>query len=311
MQPSGIRLSQVRLAFSSSLSPALTQIPNCNRRLPLRHAFTVDVEDWYHGIPISSRLKARAERRLEHGMDRLLELLHTHRTRATFFLLGPIAAEYPSMVRMLAEEGHELGCHGWSHKLIYEMTPMLFRDETKRALSVIEDLTGRPVRAYRAAYFSITRDSLWALDVLTELGVRYDSSIFPIRNWRYGIADFDPHPQQIATLNGPIYEFPLTVRRIAGHNLPACGGAYFRLYPFWLTRSNLRAAERQGRPAIFYLHPWELDPDHPRVAFYWKAWLTHYSNLGVTVPKLQRLLHEFEFGPLGEVLEGEFTPPRP
>jgi len=237
----------------------------------IRHAFTVDVEDWYQGIPIAASAKASAERRLERGLTRLLDLLAARQCRATFFLLGPIAVEYPTLVRELAHAGHELGCHGWSHDLIYTMTPARFREETRRAATVIEDLTGQPVRAYRAAYFSITEPALWALDVLAELGFRYDSSIFPVRNWRYGIDGFDPSPQIVATPSGPIYEFPLSVRRIAGRNLPACGGAYFRLYPYWLTRSNIRAAQQQGRPAVFYLHPWELDPDHPRVPFYWRG----------------------------------------
>jgi len=277
----------------------------------IRHAFTVDVEDWYHGIPISSGEKVSAERRLERGMNRLLSLLGERHVKATFFLLGPIAAAYPELVRALARDGHELACHGWSHDLIYTMTPERFREETRRAAGTLEDLTGARVRAYRAAYFSITRASLWALDVLAELGFRYDSSIFPVHNWRYGIADFDPAPQVIATPSGPLYEFPLSVRRVAGRNVPACGGAYFRLYPYMLTRANMRAAERAGRPAVFYLHPWELDPDHPRVAFHWKPRFTHYVNLSATAPRLRRLLTDFEFGPLGEVLDRELARPRP
>jgi polysaccharide deacetylase family protein (PEP-CTERM system associated) len=272
-----------------------------------QHAFTVDVEDWFHGIPISGEQKRGAQRRLERGLDWLLELLAQHNVRATFFLLGPIAAEYPALVKALAAGGHEVGCHGWSHDLIYTMTPDRFREETRRAAGTIEELVSQPVRAYRAAYFSITRPALWALDVLAQLGFRYDSSIFPVKNWRYGIADFDPRPQVVQTPSGAIYEFPLSVRRIAGRTIPACGGAYFRIYPYWLTRSNLRAAERSGHPAIFYLHPWELDPDHPRVPFYWKARLTHYANLGATRSRLSRLLDDFAFGPLGEVLDHEFA----
>jgi polysaccharide deacetylase family protein (PEP-CTERM system associated) len=277
------------------------------RDVVMRHAFTVDVEDWFDGIPISPEQKRHAERRLHRGLDYLLEALARHNTRGTFFLLGPIAAEYPALVRKLAAAGHELGCHGWSHDLIYTMTRERFREETRRAAATIEDLAAQPVRAYRAAYFSITRPALWALDVLAELGFRYDSSIFPVRNWRYGIEDFDPSPQVVATPSGPIYEFPLSIRRIAGQSFPACGGAYFRIYPYWLTRSNMRAAERRGHPAIFYLHPWELDADHPRVPFYWKAHLTHYVNLGATRSRLSRLLDDFAFGPLGEVLDHEFA----
>jgi polysaccharide deacetylase family protein (PEP-CTERM system associated) len=269
----------------------------------VRHAFTVDVEDWYQGIPIPASERDLAERRLDRGMDRLLEMLAVRGVRGTFFLLGPVAEEHPSLVRRLAAQGHEIGCHGWSHDLLYTMTPQRFREETRRARDVIEQLAGRPVTAYRAAYFSITRASFWALEELAALGFRYDSSIFPVRNWRYGIADFDPRPQRITTPAGPILEFPMSVRAMLGRKLAAAGGAYFRIYPWALTRANMRALASRGEPVVFYLHPWELDPEHPRGRFHWKARLTHYVNLRSTEPRLRRLLEEFEFGPLGEVLE--------
>ncbi len=273
----------------------------------VRHAFTVDVEDWYQGVPIPEATRATAERRLHVGLERLLELLDQRGVRGTFFLLGPVAVEHPALVRRIAAAGHEIGCHGWSHDLLYTMTPERMRDETRRACEVISSLTGQPVVAYRAAYFSVTRASLWALEVLAGLGFRYDSSIFPVRNWRYGIPDFAPRPQRIDTPAGPIYELPISIRRVLGRNLPASGGAYLRIYPYWLTRSNLRAAEAAGRPTVFYLHPWELDADHPRVRFHWKPRLTHYVNLRSTEPKLARLLRDFRFGPLSEVLDHELA----
>jgi polysaccharide deacetylase family protein (PEP-CTERM system associated) len=276
-----------------------------------RHALTVDVEDWYHGIPVDAAVRQSAERRLHHGLDVLLGLLAERGTRGTFFFLGPLAQEHPELVRTIAAAGHELGCHGWSHDLLYTMTPERMRDETRRAKAAIEDAAGAAVVAYRAAYFSVTRESLWALDVLASLGFRYDSSIFPVRNWRYGIPGFDPRPQRIETASGVLYEMPLSVRRLFGLNLPVSGGAYFRLYPYALTRSNFQAAERAGQPVVFYLHPWELDPDHPRVPFHWQARFTHYAKLRSTRPKLRRLLGEYRFGPLGEVLEDELSPPRP
>jgi len=277
----------------------------------MRHAFTVDVEDWYQGIPVGPDIKASAQRRLDRGLNILLDLLAEHGAHGTFFLLGPVAQDHPSLVRRIAEAGHELGCHGWSHDLLYEMSPDRFRDETRRAVDVITDLAGRPVTAYRAAYFSITRRSFWALEILVNMGFRYDSSIFPIRNWRYGIEGFDPRPQRLDTPAGPIYELPITVRRMFGRNLPASGGAYFRIYPYALTRANFRAVAREGRPLVFYLHPWELDPDHPRVPFYWKARLTHYINLRSTEPKLRRLFRDFHFKSLGQVLDNEFPEARP
>jgi polysaccharide deacetylase family protein (PEP-CTERM system associated) len=276
----------------------------------MNHAFTVDVEDWYQGIPIGGETRRSAQKRLDIGLGLILEFLAEHQTRGTFFLLGPVAQEHPSLVKRIAAEGHELGCHGWSHDLLYEMTPERFLDETRRARDAIAELTGKPVAAYRAAYFSLTRKSFWALEILARLGFRYDSSIFPVKNWRYGIPDFDSRPQRLETPSGAIYELPITVRRLFGCNLPVSGGAYFRIYPYALTRMNFRAIEREDRPLVFYLHPWELDPDHPRVPFFWKARLTHYVNLRSTERKLRRLFREFRFVPLGQVLENEFSEPR-
>jgi polysaccharide deacetylase family protein (PEP-CTERM system associated) len=272
----------------------------------MRHAFTVDLEDWYQGIPIAREDKARATRRLAVGTDRLLELLARHGARATFFCLSSIAAEHPAILRRISDAGHEIGSHGESHDLIYEMSPERFRDETRRSLRALEDCIGRPVRAYRAAYFSITRRSLWALDILAAEGVRYDSSIFPVKNWRYGIPDYPRTPQRVDTANGPILELPITTRVVAGRNIPTTGGAYFRIYPYALSRANIRAAEREGLPVNFYLHPWELDPGHPFVRFKPKAMVTHYWRLGSTRPKLERLLTDFRFTTLGEVLDDAF-----
>jgi polysaccharide deacetylase family protein (PEP-CTERM system associated) len=277
----------------------------------MRHAFTVDVEEWYQGIPIPRTAWVSAERRLAQGLDALLEALEETHTRATFFVLGPVAKEYPQVVERIAKGGHEIGCHGWSHDLVYRMGPDRFRSETQRAMNCISDITGRPTTAYRAAYFSVTNASLWALEILASLGFRYDSSIFPVRNWRYGIPDFEARPRRLETPSGPIFEFPISVRRVLGRNLPASGGAYFRIFPYALTHANIAALERAGRPVVFYLHPWELDPAHPRVKFHWKARLTHYVNLRSTRPKLSALLRDFDFGPLGDVLENEFREPSP
>ncbi len=291
---------------SASVSGAVTD-PPVHGAAPSRprHAFTVDVEEWFEGIPLDSALRAAAEPRLERGLEPLLALLETAGVRGTFFVLGPLALSNPAIIHRIAAAGHEVGCHGWSHELVYTMTPERFRDETRRARDAISGCTGAPVLAYRAAYFSITQQSLWALDVLAELGFRYDSSIFPVDNWRYGIPGFDPRPRNIETAHGAIAEWPISTRRVCGRNIPVSGGAYFRLYPFAVTRGNLLAAETAQRPAVFYIHPWELDPDHPRAAFDWKARLTHYANLRSTEPRLRRLLEEFRFGRLGELLELE------
>jgi polysaccharide deacetylase family protein (PEP-CTERM system associated) len=272
----------------------------------VRHAFTVDLEDWYNGVPIAADLKASAERRLNVGTDRLLEILDRHGTRATFFALSTVAHEHPTLLRRIAAAGHDVGSHGLSHDLIYDMTLERFQQETRSSVQAIEDCIGQRVHSYRAAYFSITKRSIRALDVLAECGIRFDSSIFPINNWRYGIPDFSRRPVVIQTPSGPILEFPISTRRLFGRNIASTGGAYFRIYPYRLTRANILAGERENMPTVFYLHPWELDPDHPWVRFKMKAMATHYFNLGATRSRLERLLTDFRFTTLSEVLTDAF-----
>jgi len=272
----------------------------------VKHAFTVDLEDWYQGIPISPERKSSAERRLSVGTDKVLALLDRHHAKATFFALSVIAREHPETLRRISDAGHDIGSHGLSHDLIYEMSPDRFRDETHRSVRDLEDCIGKPVRSYRAAYFSITKRSLWALDILTQEGIRFDSSIFPVKTWRYGIPDFSRTPTIIDTPHGPLLEFPISTRILFGRNIPTTGGAYFRIYPYSLTRANIRAAERENLPVVFYLHPWEIDPAHPRVRFRARAMLTHYARLRSTEPKLEKLLSDFRFTTLGEVLADAF-----
>lgn len=268
----------------------------------MKHAFTVDLEDWYQGIPIPDSTKAQAERRLKIGTHRLLEILDRYRVTATFFVLGTVASEYPALLQEISREGHELGCHGLSHDLLYQMTPERFRDETRTSICRIEDCCGVQVLSYRAAYFSITKRSLWALDILAREGIRVDSSIFPVRNWRYGIPGFSHRPVVIETMNGPIVEFPISVHRLLFFNVPVSGGAYFRLYPYWLTRMNIQHSEGVQSPVVFYIHPWEFDLDQPRLRFDFRARVTHYLNLRTTSAKLERLLNEFQFGTLQAAL---------
>jgi polysaccharide deacetylase family protein (PEP-CTERM system associated) len=180
--------------------------------------------------------------------------------------------------------------------------PDLFRAELIRAVRTLEEITGRPVLGHRAPFFSVTRRSLWALDVVSELGLRYDSSIFPVTNWRYGIPDAPRWPHLIRAAGRNLLEFPISTWRAGGRNVPVAGGAYFRIYPYALTRYAFRAINRQGHPAVFYLHPWEIDPDHPRIPLPRRIAMTHYFNLKATEGRLRRLLRDFHFAPMREVL---------
>lgn len=265
-----------------------------------QHAFTVDLEEWFHGIELAAADWPSASR-LRVGLDPLLALLDDHGVTATFFVLGAVAERHPAVVAELAAAGHEVGCHGHLHQFVYRQTPEEFRADVRRARAVIADAAGVAPAGYRAPYFSVRADSRWALDVLAEEGFAYDSSIFPVRNDRYGIPDASPEPFTVETATGPLEEIPLTPLRVAGTNLPFSGGAYLRILPWAVQQAAWRAAERRGMRVIAYVHPWELDPDHPRIPLRRRVAATHYARLGVTERRLGRLLHQYQFGRLDDV----------
>lgn len=267
---------------------------------PVRHAFTVDLEEWFHGIELASADWPR-ESRLDVGTDRLLALLDAHRVRATFFVLGVIAEQRPRLVAEIDAAGHEVGCHSYAHEFVYRQTPDEFRDDLRRARDRIGDALGRAPRGYRAPYFSIRSDSLWAFDILAEEGFAYDSSVFPVRNDRYGIPGAPRAPYDLELAAGTLREVPMTVARVLGANLPFSGGAYLRILPWWAQSLAWRHAERSGQGAITYVHPWELDPDHPRIPLRRRVAATHYARLGLTERRLDRLLATRRFGRLDQM----------
>jgi polysaccharide deacetylase family protein (PEP-CTERM system associated) len=266
------------------------------------NALTIDFEDWYQGLEIPHADWAGYEDRIEPVGHRLLNLLDETGTRATFFVLGYVAERHPAIVREIAARGHEIATHGYSHSFIYDQTPEMFRREMSRAIDHLEDTTGQKVLGHRAPFFSITRQSLWALEVLGELGIRYDSSIFPVLNYRYGIESAPRWPYKIEAGARQLTEFPISTWRLFGRNIPVAGGAYFRIYPYSFTRRAFQAINREGHPIAFYLHPWEIDPAQPRIPLPRRIALTHYFNLGATEGRLRRLLKDFNFAPMREVL---------
>ena len=268
---------------------------------------TVDVEDWFHVQALSSSIDRstwdRQESRVVANTQRLLELFASHQVKATFFVLGWVAERYPAILREIAGAGHEVACHGFSHRLVFEQTPEEFREETFRSKAIIEDATGASVAGYRAATYSITRASLWALDTLLDAGFEYDSSIFPVRHDVYGIPDAPTRPCLFPTPAGrEIVEFPLTTWQLGPIRLPVAGGGYFRLLPYGLTHAGVSAANRSGLPAVFYLHPWEIDPDQPRVRAPLLSRVRHYTNLDRFEVRLARLMRSFRFGRMRDVL---------
>jgi len=266
------------------------------------NALTVDVEDYFHVAALAPNIHrdswASRESRVVGNTQKLLAIFEQFDVRGTFFVLGWVAERHPQLVRDIAARGHEIACHGYSHRLVYEQSPEEFYAETLRAKNLLEEITGSAVVGYRAASYSIVRESLWALDILVELGFAYDSSIFPVRHDRYGIPNAERVPHRLATLKGKtIVEWPLATARILGCRLPVAGGGYFRLLPYWLSRWGLASINRRElQPFIFYLHPWEVDPEQPRVSASWLSRFRHYTNLGKCEERLRRLLGEFRFG---------------
>jgi polysaccharide deacetylase family protein (PEP-CTERM system associated) len=270
------------------------------------HHFSVDVEEYFQVAALESAVQraqwSSYESRVGRSVDRLLELLARHDARATFFVLGWLAERDPQLVRRIAGAGHEIASHGWDHRRVREQLPDAFRDSVRRTRQLLEDVTGTVVLGFRAPSFSIVRGCEWALDVLIEEGYRYDSSLFPIRRPGYGYASGARDPHWIERPAGRLAEAPPATVTLWGLRLPAGGGAYFRLLPYALVRAALWEAERRGHPTTFYIHPWELDPEQPRLRVPLLTRLRHYGGLRRTEPRLERLLSEFRFRPIAETV---------
>jgi polysaccharide deacetylase family protein (PEP-CTERM system associated) len=277
---------------------------------PVLNALTVDVEDYFQVSGFANAIALSQwesmESRVCRNTDRLLSLFEEAGTKATFFVLGWVAERFPDLIKRIHRDGHELASHSYDHGLVYERTPESFAADLRRAKAAIEDASGVPVEGYRAPSFSITEQSLWALDVLIAQGYRYDSSIYPIRHDRYGIPTWSRHIQRVDRPGGSIWELPGSTIARAGINLPIGGGGYFRLLPYSWTHRGIASLNRnEGRPAIFYLHPWEVDPEQPRIQAGAVSRLRHYHNLEKTESRLRRLLSEFRFGRVSDVLARE------
>ena len=271
----------------------------------IRNALTVDVEDYFHVSALAPHI-ARSEWdripcRVERNVERILELLAETGGEATFFILGWVAERYPALVRRIAAGGHEIASHGYAHRRANEQSPTEFSQDIRSAKRLLEDITGAQVQGYRAPSFSIGRDNGWAFDCIGEAGYRYSSSVYPVRHDHYGMPDAPRFPwRPRATL----LEVPIATARIGSVNLPAGGGGYFRLLPYRVSRGLIRRVNAQeGRPAVFYFHPWELDPGQPRVrGTGFRTRTRHYLNLHRTEPRLRRLLRDFRWGRIDRVL---------
>ena len=267
----------------------------------ITHHFTIDVEEYFQVSAFESRVSrsdwGRFELRVPAQVEQLLELLARHRARATFFVLGWVAARQPALIRDIARAGHEIASHGWDHARVTTQTPLVFRESIRRTKDLLEGITGEQLWGFRAPSFSIVRGREWALDVLIEEGYRYDSSLFPVRRpgGGYGYPDGSPDPHWLERPSGRLMEIPPTTLHWCGMRLPAAGGAYFRLLPYGFVQAAFRQSARRGVPGTFYIHPWEVDPTQPRFAVRWFTRLRHYGGLRRTARQLTRLLTEVRF----------------
>jgi polysaccharide deacetylase family protein (PEP-CTERM system associated) len=286
----------------------------------MKNFLSIDVEDYFQ---VSAFEKVsppdtwgRRELRVERNTEKVLDLLGEASVKGTFFILGWVAERCPALVKRIAAEGHEVASHGYGHQRVPNQTRIEFREDVRHSKAILEELTGREVIGYRAPSYSISKETFWAFDELHEAGYRYDSSIFPIRHDFYGMPEWPRFAgyavksqegswEATAEVKGKaaaLYEVPITTLRLAGKNLPVAGGGYFRLFPYAFTRWGLdRINRRENKPFVFYLHPWELDPDQPRMhGVSAKSKFRHYLNLNKTGERFRQLLRDFDFSPVAE-----------
>ena len=274
------------------------------------NAITIDVEDYFHVTAFEQHVRRDQwdtyPCRVENNTRRILDMLDEYNIHGTFFILGWVAERMPLLVKEIHRRGHEIACHGYGHQLVYQIDPKTFRKDISKTRILLEDMCGEKVNGYRAPSYSITKKSLWALDILVEEGFTYDSSIFPVIHDIYGIPDASRFPCTITCGAGTIREFPLTTLpiRFAGreHRIPIAGGGYLRLFPLeFISRGIERINRGEKQPAIVYFHPWEIDPDQPRIEAGFKSRFRHYLNLQKTEGKVRDLLSEFKFGTINDV----------
>lgn len=267
--------------------------------LSTTHFFSVDVEEYFH-VSAFERVVPRTRwpslpSRVVESTHRLLDLLARHDALGTFFVLGRVAREHPELVREIDRAGHEVASHGHDHFRVTTQSPDEFRHDVRAARAILEDVVGRPVLGYRAPSFSIRPGMEWALEILAEEGHAYDSSLFPIARPDYGYPAAEPRPHRVRTIAGALWEFPPATTVLLGRRLPAAGGGYLRHLPPALTRRALREHEAAGTPAMLYVHPWEVDPEQPRLVAPGLTRVRHYAGLRRMQPRLERLLAEFRF----------------
>lgn len=262
----------------------------------MNNILSVDVEDWFHILELDSTPDLSQWNSMESAVDKnfriLLDEFDRANVKVTCFFLGWVAEHHPTLVREAQRRGHEIACHGYAHRLIYTQSRREFSEDIQKSKNILENLIGQSVKGYRAPGFSITKDTPWAFDLLTEAGYQYDSSVFPASRGHGGIIGAEMRPYKVTTPNGALIEFPVTVAPILMKRMCFFGGGYLRLFPYFIIRYMSRVVNKTNRPVIFYLHPREVDPHHPRLSMGVARRFKSYINLGSTLPKLRRLIHD-------------------
>jgi polysaccharide deacetylase family protein (PEP-CTERM system associated) len=271
--------------------------------------FSVDVEDWFHILDLAATPDVvewnGLPSRVEQNFLRLLEVFEKHEARVTCFFLGWVAERFPHLVKEAARHGHEIASHGYTHRLVYQISPEAFVEDALRSKAILEDISGRAVWGYRSAGFSVIRGADWFFDKLIEAGYLYDSSVFPALRGHGGMTGGDLSPHWIERPSGRLFEFPVTVAEVLGKPICFFGGGYLRFFPYRIIRTMTQRVLRESRPVIFYVHPREIDPEHPRLAMNWRRRFKSYVNLKSTQPKIEQLLTEFQVTSFERLIHGE------
>lgn len=301
--------------------------------MDLINAISIDLEDYFQVEAFASRINYadwdKYPCRIEQNTKKILDILDNYSVKATFFCLGWIGERYPKLIKNIAQKGHEVAAHGYVHNPVYKQSTEVFRQDIRKTKQILEDIIGKAVIGYRAPSYSITKNTIWALEILAEEGYKYDSSIFPIKRDLYGVSDAPRFPfiinnglilernnlitQLPNDLMTALTEFPITTLRILRINIPVAGGGYFRLFPYVFIKSALHYINtKEKQPFIFYLHPWELDHEQPRInQLPWYSRFRHYVNLEKTECKFKKLLSDFRFSTVLEVLKKYYISPWP
>jgi len=274
----------------------------------IENILSVDVEEWFHPEALQNQFPteiwSEQTNRVHENVEKLLTLFEEKKATATFFTLGWVANEHPEMIRKIVENGHEIASHGLMHRMVTKLTPEEFEKDLGESIKILEDISGQKVLGFRAPTFSVVENTFWAWEIMLKLGLSYDSSVYPIWHDRYGVPEAPRSVYSAIEKDGKsLTEFPMSTMKFFGKNVPFGGGGYLRIFPNWFTRMGIKSVNKEGIPAIMYMHPWEFDPDQPKINLGKVQSLRHYFNIKKNLSKLGQLLDEFKWTSFKESIE--------